>query len=80
MLLFTGGRILCTSARNKADLNEKSSFLFHGLTADFILQQTALLNPMYKGQGVSSASPQNFEKTVDEIKLIVQKPKCFLFL
>lgn len=33
-----------------------------------VLQQTALLNPMFEGQGVSSASTQTFEKTADEIK------------
>lgn len=34
-LLFTGGRILCSSARNKADLNDTLSILFHGLNAVF---------------------------------------------
>lgn len=33
-----------------------------------VLQQTALLNPMFEGEGVSSASTQTFEKTADEIK------------
>lgn len=34
-LLFTGGRILCSTARNKADLNDTLSILFHGLNAVF---------------------------------------------
>lgn len=33
-----------------------------------VLQQTALLNPMFEGEGVSSASTQTFQKTADEIK------------
>lgn len=45
-----------------------------------ILQQTALSNPVLWKSKSFFCFHKTFEKTVDEIKLIVQKPKCFLSL